>query len=288
MELLLFLLLGAAIGILSGFFGIGGGIILTPLLLILGYAPSTAIVLSLLLTLGSTVTGTFAHLRQNNFHLRDAGTIGLAGIIGSAAVTPVVFWMEQHSGADIIISTLYIVLLLLFAIQFLKPTKKIIRETPVVNASFYKLVAIGGAAGILSSLMGVSGGFLLTSLLMGWVRFPLKQAIGTSIAAATLIVLGGITSYFISGTQAPLGLGVVLIIGALLGSPLGASFLNLFSTHFVKKSLGSFYAAVATSVFLKTTHHEQLSLLLLALFTTGLIGLFFYQRTVQRQTKDCP
>lgn len=288
MDLLLFLVLGAAIGILSGFFGIGGGIILTPLLLILGYTPSTAIVLSLLLTLGSTVTGTFAHLRQNNFHLRDAVTIGVSGIIGSAAITPVVFWMERHSGADTVISTLYIVLLLLFAIQFLKPAKKVIRETSVPHASFYKLVAIGAAAGILSSLMGVSGGFLLTPLLMGWVRFPLKQAIGTSIAAATLIVLGGVTSYFMSGTQAPLALGIALIIGALIGSPLGASFLNLFSSQFVKKSLGSFYAAVAASVFLKTTHYEQLSLLLLALFTTGLIGVFFYQKVIQRQTKDCP
>ncbi|MCY1692383.1 TSUP family transporter [Exiguobacterium sp. SL14] len=53
---ILFILLGAIIGILSGFFGIGGGIILTPLLLILGYEASTAIVLSLLLTLGSTIT----------------------------------------------------------------------------------------------------------------------------------------------------------------------------------------------------------------------------------------
>ena len=121
----------------------------------------------------------------------------------------------------------------------------------MLDASFYKLVVIGVAAGILSSLMGVSGGFLLTPLLMGWVRFPLKQAIGTSIAAATLIVLGGVTSYFMSGTQAPLALGIALIIGALIGSPLGASFLNLFSNQFVRKSLGQFLCRRCSSVFLQ-------------------------------------
>ncbi len=78
MEFILFILLGSTIGILSGFFGIGGGIILTPLLLILGYPASTAIVLSLLLTLGSTVTGTVSHMRLKNFHVRDALAVGLS------------------------------------------------------------------------------------------------------------------------------------------------------------------------------------------------------------------
>ncbi len=184
-----FMLLGATIGILSGFFGIGGGIILTPLLLILGYEASTAIVLSLLLTLGSTVTGTLSHLRLKTFRFRDAGIIGLSGIIGSALITPIVFWLERHAGADVVLSSLYIVLLIGFSIQFLRPRSKERPSFPVHHASVVKLAVIGLAAGILSSLMGVSGGFLLTPLLLAWVRFPLKQAIGTSIASATLMFL---------------------------------------------------------------------------------------------------
>jgi len=284
----LFVLLGAVIGILSGFFGIGGGIILTPLLLILGYAPSTAIVLSLLLTLASTMTGTVSHLRLKNVHLRDALTVGISGIVGSAVITPVVFWMEQHTGADAVISGLYIVLLVWFAIQFLKPAKRTESEHHILDAPFLKLVVIGFAAGILSSLMGVSGGFLLTPLLMGWVGFPLKQAIGTSIASATLIVLGGVTSYFISGTDAPLYLGGALIAGALIGSPIGASFLNLFDNRFVRKSLGQFYAVVALSVITKVLGFPTLSLIILGTFTISLLGMFLYQKWTQRQTKDCP
>ncbi|WP_294739269.1 sulfite exporter TauE/SafE family protein [uncultured Exiguobacterium sp.] len=272
-----FILLGATIGILSGFFGIGGGIILTPLLLILGYEASTAIVLSLLLTLGSTVTGTLSHLRLKTFRFRDAGIIGLSGIIGSALITPVVFWLERHAGADVVLSSLYIVLLIGFSIQFLRPSSKERPSFPVHHASIVKLAVIGLAAGILSSLMGVSGGFLLTPLLLGWVRFPLKQAIGTSIASATLIVLGGVTSYVASGTSAPLSLGIALIIGAFIGSPLGASLLHRFNEPFVQKTLGIFYGVVALSVIVKVFGLPYLSLVLLALFTLSLLSVFGYR-----------
>lgn len=272
-----FMLLGATIGILSGFFGIGGGIILTPLLLILGYEASTAIVLSLLLTLGSTVTGTLSHLRLKTFRFRDAGIIGLSGIIGSALITPVVFWLERHAGADVVLSSLYIVLLIGFSIQFLRPRSKERPSFPVHHASVVKLAVIGLAAGNLSSLMGVSGGFLLTPLLLAWVRFPLKQAIGTSIASATLIVLGGVTSYVASGTSAPLSLGIALIVGAFIGSPLGASLLHRFNEPFVQKTLGIFYSVVALSVIVKVFGLPYLSLVLLALFTLSLLSVFGYR-----------
>ncbi|MEW8975546.1 MAG: TSUP family transporter, partial [Exiguobacterium sp.] len=89
-----FLILGFFIGIISGFFGIGGGIILTPLLLILGYAPSVAIATSLMLTLGSTVSGTISHLRLKNVVWRDSLVVGGVGIIGSTIATPLVLRLE--------------------------------------------------------------------------------------------------------------------------------------------------------------------------------------------------
>jgi len=245
--------------------------------LILGYEASTAIVLSLLLTLGSTVTGTLSHLRLKTFRFRDAGIIGLSGIIGSALITPVVFWLERHAGTDVVLSSLYIVLLIGFSIQFLRPCSKKRPSFPVHDASIVKLAVIGLAAGVLSSLMGVSGGFLLTPLLLGWVRFPLKQAIGTSIASATLIVLGGVTSYVASGTSAPLSLGIALIVGAFIGSPLGASLLHRFNEPFVQKTLGIFYGVVALSVIVKVFGLPFLSLVLLALFTLSLLSVFGYR-----------
>lgn len=197
-----------------------------------------------------------------------------------------VFWLEKNAGADNIISGLYIILLIWFSIQFLKPKKQKYQEGHVLRANLYKLVIIGFSAGVLSSLMGVSGGFLLTPLLIGWVRFPLKQAIGTSIAAATLIVLGGVSSYLISGTEAPLYLGGALIIGALIGSPFGASLLQLFNDRFVGKSLGIFYGVVALSVISKVLGFVNLSLTLLGVFTIVLLTIFLYRKIVKPQAKN--
>lgn len=103
------------------------------------------------------------------------------------------------------------------------------------------------------------------------------------IRTARMMVLGGVTSYFISGTDAPLYLG-----GALIGSPMGASFLNLFDNRFVRKSLGQFYAVVALSVITKVLGFPTLSIIILGAFTISLLGMFLYRKWTQRQTRDCP
>lgn len=108
------------------------------------------------------------------------------------------------------------------------------------------------------------------------------------IRTARMMVLGGVTSYFISGTDAPLYLGGALIVGALIGSPMGASFLNLFDNRFVRKSLGQFYAVVALSVITKVLGFPTLSIIILGAFTISLLGMFLYRKWTQRQTRDCP
>ncbi|MDQ6468370.1 sulfite exporter TauE/SafE family protein [Exiguobacterium acetylicum] len=273
-----FLILGFFIGIISGFFGIGGGIILTPLLLILGYAPSVAIATSLMLTLGSTVSGTISHLRLKNVFWRDSLVVGGVGIIGSTIATPLVLRLEAVNGAHLVISIVYIGLLLYFANKFLRP-KSIMGEQTGWKNRYLALAFTGLFAGFISSLLGVSGGFIITPLLVGIVGYELKRAVGTSIASALLIVLSGLVNYTVASTNIDILVGIMLIVGALLGAPIGAKQLTHFESPFVKKYLGIFYLTVAISVLLEVIGWNVASLsVLVALSLIFLLTLLIYSR----------
>lgn len=273
MEWLLFVIGGAVIGMISGFFGIGGGIILTPVLLVLGYEPSQAIILSLMLTLGSTVTGTLSHLKMKNVNIRLACLLGLFGVIGAVSTVPLVQGLEKINGASTVISAVYIIILSWFAFQYLTHNQSVKNE----RGKFWILL-IGLFTGIMSSLMGVSGGFVMTPLLTKKVGIELKKAVGTSIAAASIIVISGIGSYVYGGAEMDYRHGLLLIGGALIGTPFGIINLKVFSVDKVKEMLAVFYIVVAFSVVLKLLSLTKLSL---GLILTG-VGLFiivlFYNR----------
>ncbi|WP_215145325.1 sulfite exporter TauE/SafE family protein [Exiguobacterium qingdaonense] len=261
LQLLQFLLLGTLIGILSGFFGIGGGIVLTPLLLVFGYEASAAIALSLMLTLGSTTAGTISHIRLRNVNVSHALWIGVFGIAGTWIATPLVFYLEGVDGATLIISLVYIALLSYFAISFFRSKQHV--EGSAGADSVPRLGVIGVFAGFISSLMGVSGGFVLTPLQVKLLNTEMKRAVGTSISAALLIVISGVISYAVVGAETNYWHGIALIAGAMIGSPFGAKQLQRFSSQHVKKALGGFYLTVSVSVALNLIGWNTASLVLL-------------------------
>ncbi|MFN4213742.1 sulfite exporter TauE/SafE family protein [Exiguobacterium sp.] len=280
-ALLSFLLLGTLIGILSGFFGIGGGILLTPLLLVFGYEASAAIALSLMLTLGSTTAGTISHIKLKNVNRKHALLIGAFGIVGTWVATPLVFYLETLDGAKPVISLAYIALLTYFAVSFFRSKQH--EEGSIGSESVPRIGFIGLFGGFISSLMGVSGGFVLTPLQVKLLNTEMKRAVGTSIAAAFLIVVSGVINYAVAGADANYWHGLALIAGAMLGSPIGARQLQRFSSQLVKKALGGFYVVVAVSVALNLLGLNDLSLgLLVVLALTFIVALFVRPRPKKR------
>ncbi len=231
-----------------------------------------------MLTLGSTVSGTLSHLRLKNVVWRDSLVVGGVGIIGSTIATPLVLRLEAVNGAHLVISIVYIGLLLYFANKFLRPKSTTGEQTGWKNR-YLALAFTGLFAGFISSLLGVSGGFIITPLLVGIVGYELKRAVGTSIASALLIVLSGLVNYTVASTNIDILVGIMLIVGALLGAPIGAKQLTHFESPFVKKYLGIFYLTVAISVLLEVIGWNVASLsVLVALSLIFLLTLLIYSR----------
>ena len=280
MEWILFMIGGAVIGIISGFFGIGGGIVLTPTLLVLGYEPSQAIILSLMLTLGSTVTGTLSHLRLKNVNKKLAVLLGVSGVIGSVMTVPFVKWLDAINGASTFISIVYVGILSWFSYQFLSK-----RQQDTKQKGAFAAPVIGLFTGVISSLMGVSGGFVMTPLLTKWLKLDLNKAIGTSISAASIIVLSGITSYMYTGESLDYRHGILLIVGALIGTPIGSIQLKRFSSVIVKRMLAILYMVVAVSVIFKMLSIATVSLGLILAAVLVFFGMLIYS---QQQSKRTP
>ncbi|HCV53787.1 MAG TPA: sulfite exporter TauE/SafE family protein, partial [Exiguobacterium sp.] len=175
-------------------------------------------------------------------------------------------------------SIVYIGLLLYFANKFLRPKSTTGEQTGWKNR-YLALAFTGLFAGFISSLLGVSGGFIITPLLVGIVGYELKRAVGTSIASALLIVLSGLVNYTVASTNIDILVGIMLIVGALLGAPIGAKQLTHFESPFVKKYLGIFYLTVAISVLLEVIGWNVASLsVLVALSLIFLLTLLIYSR----------
>lgn len=276
MDIFFFIILGAMIGIFSGFFGIGGGIILTPLLLLLGFSPTLVIGTSLMLSLGTSISGAIAHFRMGNIQWRFVAVINIMGIIGTQIAHPIMLNLESLGYAETVISFFYIVLLAFFACMLLKKRKAIrVKRTPTLPPM---LLAgfIGLGAGVISSTLGVSGGFFIVPLLISLLGFKAAHAVGTSLASVVFIVSAGFISYSLSSSLDYI-MGLSLIIGTFIGTPFGAMATSLFEEKAMRRLLGVLYVCMIISVL-----SNVFSLSILGLIMIGAFTMFFFTTLIRK------
>lgn len=277
MDIILFILLGGLIGIFSGFFGIGGGIILTPLLLLLGYPPTFVIGTSLMLSLGTSISGAIAHFRMGNIQWKYVVIINIMGIIGTQIAHPLITKLEALGYAEAAISIFYIMLLGFFAVTLLKKQKSRPASRPA--PAFPLLIAglIGLGAGFISSALGVSGGFFIVPLLISLLGLKAPHAVGTSLASVVFIVTSGFISYSISSTLDYIA-GISLILGTFLGAPIGAKSTLLVKESFMRLLLGSLYICMILSVIVNLFLPSFIGLIII-----GAFALFFFTTLIRQK-----
>ncbi len=266
MEIFTFIILGAIIGTFSGFFGIGGGVILTPLLLLLGFPPTLVIGTSLMLSLGTSVSGAIAHFKMKNIQWRFVAIINVAGIAGTQIAHPIMMILESLGHAETVISIFYIVLLAFFAYTLLKKQKNNRKNrsplfSPEIMAGF-----IGLGAGFISTFLGVSGGFFIVPLLIALLGMKASHAVGTSLASVVFIVSAGFISYSFS-TSLDYMMGISLIIGTFIGAPIGAKATSLVDEKLIRRLLGILYIFMIISVLSNLFSIEIIGLMMISSFT---------------------
>ena len=239
LEAILTVLVGLAAGILSGLFGVGGGIVMTPGLTALGgIAPIIAVATPLPVILPTAAVGAFTYHRAGEVDIRAAAWISLTG---SAASAVGALLTQVVNARLLLVATA--ALLAWQSVQILRGRSRTtdVSELPIPA---WTLALVGVAAGLLSGLLGIGGGLVIVPALAGMLGVPLKRALGTSLVAVVVLVIPGTIVHAALG-NIDWAAALFLVLGSLPGARLGATVALGTKERTLRLMVGSFLALVA-------------------------------------------
>jgi uncharacterized protein len=247
MEVIILTAAGLCAGILAGFLGIGGGTILVPILVTLGYTPIHAVATSNLSIVITSISGSIQNWRMGNFHWRKVLGLGLPAIITAqigvyiASIVPAYGLLAGFG------------LLLLFNIYLVGLRQKI-NQTEATSSSFHFWQTIisrlltGGSAGVLAGLFGVGGGVIMVPLQMLFLKESIKTAIQTSLGAVTITAISASIGHALQGNISWLN-GTILGLGGLFGAQISTRLLPKLPERRVLLLFRLFLTAMSAYVF---------------------------------------
>ena len=239
--------LGGIVGILSGMFGVGGGFLMTPLLFFIGIPPAVAVASEANQILGASFSGAIAHFRRKNVDIKMGCLLILGGIIGSIFGVELFRIFKNLGQLELIIKVCYVLFLgIIGIIMFFESLRALnyksknikVRKTrhhswvqglPLkmrfrtsnLYISSIPAVFIGFFVGILASIMGIGGGFIIVPAMIYILGMPTKVVVGTSLFQ--IIFVTGVTTYLhaVKNFSVDIILSFLLLIGGVIGAQFG-------------------------------------------------------------------
>ncbi len=229
------MLLGSIVGLLSGFFGIGGGTILVPLLLILGYETKVAIGISVVQMVFSSIFGSYINNKKGTLDIPMVVMIGIGGFIGALLSGYIAAWFSDATLEVIFLGFATFALVRLF---FKTKEHKEPREV-----SKLVLLLIGIPLGAISMTIGVGGSIILVPILVGFLHVPLKKAISAGLFFVVFSSVAGLISHAMEG-HVEYESGVIIGVSSLAGVYIGILLKDKVDAVLQRKLLVGFYLAV--------------------------------------------
>ncbi len=265
---------GLLIGILFGFFGMGGSFLVTPALLVMGYPSTVAVGTGLAFVFGTSVIGALRHRDHGQVDYTLAVIMTLAMTLGIEGGKRAVFFLEATGMADLIINVAYVGLLAIVGLFTLRDAwsaesaddaerldlagrVQSLRVPPMVTlrgdvrVSGVIIFAVGLVVGVLSGFLGVGGGFLLMPAMMYGLGVPAAVAVGTDILQITISGAFGAYLYAQSGSVALPVVGA-LLVGSALGARIGAGATKLVDEDGIKGYFAAMLLAGSAAVAAKS------------------------------------
>ena len=251
LDIFVLLGLGAAVGFLSGVFGVGGGFLLTPLLIFIGVPPTVAVASSANQLVGASVSGVLAHWRRGNVDFKMGYVLLVGGLLGSLLGVWIFTLLKRLGQIELTISISYVLLLgALGGLMMIESIRALFRlHRPGVSrrrlhqhtwmhglplkARFRRSrlyisallpVGIGFVIGVLSAILGIGGGFIMVPAMIYMLGMPTAVVPGTSLlqiifVAANVTVLQAYTNHTVDAV-----LALVLLVGGVVGARIGTRF----------------------------------------------------------------
>ena len=247
-NILVLLGLGAGVGMMSGIFGVGGGFLMTPLLIFMGIPAPVAVGTEANQIVASSVSGALAHFRRGNVDLKMGTMLLIGGIIGSTFGVWLFKWLSALGQIDMVIRLAYVVFLGIIGSLMLIESVKAIRRTQSATGIRRRLhehhwfhglpfkmrfrrsklyisallpLTVGALVGILAAIMGVGGGFIMVPAMIYVLGMPTSVVIGTSLFQIVFVTANVTFLQAYQNQTVDILLALFLIVGGVIGAQLG-------------------------------------------------------------------
>lgn len=267
--------LGWVVGVLSGIFGVGGGFLMTPLLIFLGVPAAVAVGTQANQLVAASVSGVLAHLRRGNVDFR-MGNVMLAGSVVGTALGVWIFGILQAMGQiDLVIALSYVVFLgLIGGLMFQESVRAVLKRRHGsgqrgklhnhiwVHGLPFKMrfpksrlyisallpLGVGFMGGVLVAIMGIGGGFFLVPAMIYLIGMPAQKVAGTSLYQ--IIFTTGLAT-FLQATQngtVDVMLALLLLIGGVVGAQIGTRWAGRIPAEAGRMALSMIVLAVCLTL----------------------------------------
>jgi uncharacterized membrane protein YfcA len=249
-DVFLLLGLGGGVGLLSGLFGVGGGFLMTPLLIFIGVPPAVAVGSEAAQIVAASVSGVLAHWRRGNVDFRMGGVLLAGGFVGSTLGVQIFALLRGVGQIDLVIALSFVVILgIVGALMLQESVRTLIRRHRTGVATRGKLhqhnrlhglplkmrfpksklyissmlpFGIGLFVGLLAALMGVGGGFIMVPAMIYLLGMPTSVVVGTSLFQIIFVTANVTFLQAYQNQTVDMLLALLLVVGGVIGAQLGA------------------------------------------------------------------
>ena len=280
-NILLIVLIGMLIGGLSGLFGVGGGFLMTPLLIFLGIPPAVAVGTEAPHVLASSVSGVIVHWRRKNVDFKMGFFLMIGGVVGSTVGVNLFKILRMFGQIDIVIQMLFLIFLgfigFSMAFESAKTTITKYRTTSSIRTKLhqhswihglpFKLrfhrsklyistippIVIGFFVGVLSAMMGVGGGFIIIPAMVYLLGMSTNVVVGTSLFQIIFVTANSTFFQSYLNQTVDIVLASLMIVGGVIGAQIGARLGTKLKAEYLRGILAILVLAVCAKIFTDLT-----------------------------------
>ena len=257
---------GAFLGLIMGLVGVGGGFLLTPIMMFLGIPPPVAVASVANQLVAPSVSGVLSHWKRSNVDFKMGTVLLLGGIVGSSIGVLLFNFLGKIGQLDFVIKSSYVIFLTLIGTLMFAESLGLILITRKGKVSRGKLhqhnwlhglpfkirfrksklyisillpILIGVIVGILAALMGIGGGFIIVPAMIYLLGMPTSLVVGTSLFQIIFVAANTTILQASQNQTVDIVLATILLLGSVIGVQIGSRFTNILKGEYLRLILSS-------------------------------------------------
>ena len=268
---------GAFLGLIMGLVGVGGGFLLTPIMMFLGIPPPVAVASVANQLVAPSVSGVLSHWKRSNVDFKMGTVLLLGGVVGSSIGVILFNFLGKIGQLDFVIKSSYVIFLTLIGTLMFSESLRLIlrsRKGKITRGKLHqhnwlhglpfkirfrksKLyisillpISIGVIVGILAALMGIGGGFIIVPAMIYLLGMPTSLVVGTSLFQIIFVAANTTILQASQNQTVDIVLATILLLGSVIGVQLGSRFTNILRGEYLRLILSSIIILVSLKLLI--------------------------------------